>query len=274
MAKEVAKVSEEEQKALALAADAGYDEYDGAGVNELTQEDKGLPFFGIVQKMSAAVEELKAEPGQIINAATKALYSEIVFVPVVREHVYVEWTPLDKGGGLVATYQLDDPIVKEARSKQRTGKFELPNGNELIETFYLYGLVVEDDAATPAVIPFSSTQIAPYKQIMTRSDSLMRRNNLGVKVKYPLFAHRWRLETIKKQKDKWTWFVWVPSFDSEGDDAAGARLAADDPIFQQAGDLYKSFNRGQVKVNTEGYTNEGGGAVNEGGSKDDTQPPF
>nr|QIG67170.1 hypothetical protein EVB34_065 [Rhizobium phage RHph_TM26] len=269
------------------AAYAGYEQYAGQGLDDITSEDKGLPFFEVLQPLSPEVEEIEgAQAGMIINKATKELFTSIRFVPVCREHVYCEWIPRDNGGGLVATYQLNDPLVLKARSQQRVGKHELPNGNELIETFYLYGFVLDaDNNPTPAVIAYTSTKIAAYKTLTTRADSLMFRTADGRKLKFPWFAHVWKMGTEKKKKDKYTWHVWTVAFDGPNDRAEEARLPADGPIAPLASALLESQRSGTIKVNTEGLSNESGTAgVESGGgnrgrrtddpSDDGGDPPF
>lgn len=266
------------EQAAVPAEYAGYEEYAGQGLDDITSEDKGLPFFEVLQQMSPEVEEVDgAKPGMIINKATKELFDSIRFVPACRDHVYTEWVPRDSGGGLVATHQLDSDIVKAARAKQRVGKHELPNGNELIETFYLYGMVLDaDDNPMPAVISFTSTKISAYKTLTTRADSLMFKAADGRKLKFPWFAHVWNLGTEKKKKDKYTWHTWTVAFDGPNDKAEEARLPADHPAVQLGSDIYGSQRSGQLKVNTEGMSNDSGGSSGGGGGQvgEDDEPPF
>lgn len=260
---------------------AGYEEYAGQGLDDITSEDKGLPFFEVLQPLSPEVEEIEgAEPGMIINKATKELFDSIVFVPACRQHVYCEWIPRDDGGGLVGTYQLTDPLVQEARSKQRVGKYEMDNGHELIETFYLYGMVLDGDGnPMPAVISFTSTKIAAYKTLTTRADSLMFRAADGRKLKFPWFAHAWKLGTEKKKKDKYLWYTWTVAFNGDNDKAEEARLPHTHPAVEMGSGIVKSMNQGELKVNTEGLRNDGA-AVDRGdrdGSRQtasEEDPPF
>lgn len=271
-------VATKEQAKLPVEADySAYEAYAGQGLEDVTSEDKGLPFFAVLQPLSPEVEEIEeAQAGMIINKATKELYSSIRFVPACRQHTYDEWVPRDNGGGLVGVYELTDPIVAAARAKQRVGKHELPNGNELIETFKLFGFILDDDDnPTPAVIAFTSTQIAGYKTLTTRADSLMFRAGDGRKLKFPWFAHVWRLGTEKKKKDKYTWHVWTVKFDGENDKAEEARLPPDHPVMEMGSNLVASMHRGELKVNTEGLRNDGAGVdKGNGGGADETDPPF
>lgn len=266
-------VTKEEAKLPAVADMSGYEAYAGQGLEDISTEDKGLPFFEVLQPLSPEVDEIEgAQPGMIINKATKELFTSIRFVPACRSHVYTEWVPRDSGGGLVGTHQLTDKVVQDARGKQRVGKHELANGNELIETFYLYGMVLdEDDNPLPAVISFTSTKIAAYKQLTTRADSLMFRAGDGRKLKFPWFAHVWKLGTEKKKKDKYTWYTWTVAFDGKNDKAEEARLAPDHPAVELGSNIVASQRQGELKVNTEGLRNDGAAA--ERGDRDGAKMP-
>lgn len=260
-----------------LPADyAGYEEYAGEGLDDLGSDDKGLPFFEILQGQSPELDEIEgARPGMIINKATKELFESIRFVAACRSHVYTEWVPREKGGGLVDTYELTHPTVQKARSEKRVGKHELSNGNELIETFYLYGMVLDaDDNPSPAVISFTSTKIAAYKALTTRADSLMFRTKDGRKLKFPWFAHVWSLGTEKKKKDNYSWYNWTVAFDGGNDKAEDARLPADHPAVSMGSDIVAQQRQGQLKVNTEGQTNEGGSKSGGGQPAGDDDIPF
>lgn len=279
--KSTAVTTKEQAQLPAGAGDySGYEAYAGQGLEDISSEDKGLPFYEVLQPLSPEVEEVEgAVAGMIINKATKELFSSIRFVPACRQHVYTEWVPRDNGGGLVGTYQLTDPIVQAARAKQRVGKFIMPNDNELIETFYLYGMVLdENDNPSPAVISFTSTKIAAYKTLTTRADSLMFKAADGRKLKFPWFAHVWKLGTEKKKKDKYTWFTWTVGFDGPNDKAEEARLPADHAAVEMGSNIVASMNSGDLKVNTEGMRNDG--AATEGGEKGggakiaEDDPPF
>ena len=269
-------VVEKSQTSLSVEY-AGYEEFAGQGLDDITSEDKGLPFLEVLQQMSPEVEEVEgAKPGMIINKATKELFEAVRFVPACRDHVYTEWVPRDNGGGLVATHQLDSDLVRKARAERRVGKHELSNGNELIETFYLYGLVLDaNDHPTPAVISFTSTKISAYKTLATRADSLMFKTSDGRKLKFPWFSHVWSFGTEKKKKDKYTWYTWTVAFDGPNNKAEEARLPSDHLAVQLGSEIYASQKAGQLKVNTDGMSNEGGGSsARKAEATDDNDVPF
>ncbi len=264
---------------------AGMEEYEGAGLNQLDSSDKSIPFLKIIEKGSPEMEEgIGAQPGMLINTATKKLYDSVRFVPACREHSYVEWVPVDSGGGLVASYPATAPISIWAKSQR--GKVKLKNGNDLVETFYLFGSIVEDDGdVTPAVIAFTSTRIATYKTITNKASALMLPRSSGVgKFNPPWFAHAWRIGTKKETDDKKrTWFTFTADFDSPDKAAAGALLTPDHPAFQMGALLVKQQAEGTLKMADEGAAGpepdtgtSGGYSGGQGGSgsADDDDPPF
>jgi hypothetical protein len=264
---------------------AGMEEYAGAGINELDSSDKSIPFLKIIEKGSPEMEEgIGAQPGMLINTATKKLYDSVRFVPACREHAYVEWVPVDNGGGLVASYPSTAPISVWAKAQR--GKVKLKNGNDLVETFYLFGTIDDGDGdVTPAVIAFTSTRIATYKTITNKASALMLPGSNGRKFNPPWFAHAWRIGTKKETDDKKrTWFTFTADFDSPDKAAAGAILPADHPAFQMGVLLVQQKAEGTLKMADDnggrgpepdtgtsgGYSGGQGGS----GSADDDDPPF
>ena len=234
-----------------------YGDYAGAGFENQDRSDYSIPFLAVLQGLSPELETLEsAKPGFILNKVTQDVVSGkdgIVFVPCYTQHVYVEWVPRDAGGGIVGMHELDSEVVAQARAAARTGKFALPNGNELIETFYVYGIMVgEDETTSHAVIAFTSTKIKKYKAWMTKARTVQMRLPDGRKINPPLFAHRHRLKTVKEKNAKGEFYNWDVSFD--GATAEACRLAPADSIFQEAAQCMELVKSGQAKadLSTEG----------------------
>lgn len=242
------------QKQTGLPAEyAGLEEFAGQGLEDLDSSDKSIPFIKVLEKGSPEIETVDgAKPGMFINTATLQLYNSIRFVPACRDHMFVEWKPIDAGGGLIATHGLQEQIAIWAKSQR--GKIVLKNGNELIETFYLFGFVMPEDGDDsdpyPAVISFTSTRIKAYKSIVNRSDSitLPRANGAG-KFKAPWFCHVWRITSEKKVDGNQSWYVYNAAFDSPNKDAEGARLPADHPVIAMGAEMVRQKAEGALKMN-------------------------
>jgi hypothetical protein len=260
---------EQPQGGTDMALYEGYEADRGAGFENQTAEDISVPFIEVLQSNSpeAQVED-GPRPGTFINRTTGEIFSGkdgVAFIPAVTSHVVVEWVPRDKGGGIVATHELDSDLVKQVRATQPLGKYVHPtNGNDLIETFYVYGVFVPPDGSGPhpAVIAFSSTRIKPYKDWMFRARSIVISLPNGRKLtKLPLFSHRYRLTTVQAENTKGKWHTVVVRFD--GDNAEAARIAPNDELYIYAKQLCDDVNAGRKQADI----------ANAGGREDVDQSP-
>lgn len=280
------EVATKEQAGLP-AEYAGLEEFAGQGLDDLDSSDRSVPFLKVLEKNSPEIEELDgAKPGMIIDTSTQKLYESVRFIPACREHAFVEWVPIDNGGGLVASYGMGEDISKWAKTQR--GKISLKNGNDLVETFYLFGILLpeegdDDSEPKPVVISFTSTRIKTYKSIVNRSDSIMLRGTGGRKFKAPWFCHVWRIGTVKKQDGNQSWYLYTAEFDSPNKDAEGARLPADHEVVQMGAEMVRQKSSGELKMAQEGVAGEqpdtgtsggGYGGGNSGGGYEDDEPPF
>jgi hypothetical protein len=207
MAKAVA-LKEEPKTDVAIAAyDWGADA--GGGFEGTTSSDLSIPFLGILQSNSPQVENddpVGSRPGMLYNTVTKQLYDGdkgIAILPAHKEVAYVEWVPRNKGGGFVGLHDVNSPIVKkaiDANGGQKFGKLQLGE-HELIETHYIYALVLSEDGKSSegfCVISFTSTKIKPFKDWTTAMYTLKGRP--------PLWANRARIKTIKQKNEHGTYY--------------------------------------------------------------------
>lgn len=182
-----------------------YGSMSGAGFENQTSADVAIPFLALLQDLSPECKKGErqlddAEPGMLMNSVTKEIWSGeegVVVVPCDTDHKYVEWVPRTSGGGFVGSHEFDSEIVAQAKANSvQRGKLKTAAGNDLVETFYLYCLLLSDAEAlepeTPIVVSFTSTKIAAYKRIMTRLRTF--------KGKPPLFAHRLRITSVPDSK--------------------------------------------------------------------------
>lgn len=187
----------------------------GAGFENQTQADVKIPFLAVIQKLSPEVEEGNskfipgAKDGDLFNTVTHELYdgaTGVILQPCDTSHVAVEWKPRDAGGGFVGIHQIDSEYFKAAvrerdqrkmaggGDKKELNRIKTPNGTELIETFYIYGNLLNGPSGeiiTPIMVAFSSTKIGVYRSIMTRLRT--------VKGRPPLFAHQLRISSMSEK---------------------------------------------------------------------------
>jgi len=267
------KLVKKSEATTALAGRFDYGEMAGDGWDNTGQDDFTIPFLAIIQAMSPQVQETEAEyiegtkAGSLINTASQELFdgkAGVEFVPCYTQHLFVEWKNRQTdGGGFVASHEADSDIVREAKARSTEfGKYSVPveagHPHDLVETFYVYGLVVNgEEIVTPCMISFSSTKIKAYKAMMTP----MRQ----VKGRPPLFAFKLRINTVSEKNSKGTYHNFKISF---ANGSAVDSLLAPDSLFVLAGKEFKDqIAEGKVKVDHSG--------ANTGtGNSDETDAPF
>ena len=275
----------EEPKALELPTMPAYDLADlGAGFEDTTATDFLLPFLRPLQKLSPEADPDQsayiegARAGTFLNTATHDLVdgkTGFAFVPVHRTHQFLEFVPRDQGGGFVASYAPDDPRVLSAMKESGVvyGKIPFGDGNELVESFNVFGLQVQPDGqAFGVVVPFSSSQIGVYKGMMTKLDMLRVLVPGRGRVPLPMFASRLRITSKFKENKKGSWHLMEINFD--GGSADAARISPIDPLYLQAKSFRELIRSGRAKAESE----HGGLSASEaeGGSStaDDGKTPF
>lgn len=257
----------------ASTAVATYDYGDDAtGFEGMTSKDYAIPYLQLLQAMSPELKDNRSlKMGDIINTVTGEIFpgdEGIAFIPCFWDHNYVEWVPRDKGGGLVGKHALDSDVVAHAKAKAGTefGKLQTPEGNDLIETRYAYGLAIEaDGAANPAVISFSSTKLKVARNWITKAAGIQIPHPSGVRKQAPLPSHRYRLRVTTEKNSKGEFYNWAGVV-FDGESAADVRMGPQDPLYIQAKDLRKMIESGALKAADDslkpGGADDGGG---EGG---------
>lgn len=196
----------------------------GAGYENTSQSDFAIPFLGVLQTNSPQCEKQQdqymeeAEPGNLYNTVSRELIDGeegVVLVPCDTSHVFTEWVPRDKGGGFRGVHEVGSDLVKacKAAATSGVGKLATDEETELIETFYIFALrLAAVDSVEPmefVMVPFTSTKIKKYKQIMYRLRMF--------KGNPPLFAHRILLKSVPDKNAKGSFYNFdvVPAVDED-----------------------------------------------------------
>ena len=236
---------------------AAYKEYEGAGYEGQTQEDIAIPFLSVLQATSPQVEEMKnAKAGMLFNTVTEELTKEVLFIPSKSEHCFVEWVPREKGGGFVQKHKPGCDLVNNAKSAaEEFGKLKTENGNDLVETFYYYGMLVDEkEPLGPAVIAFTSTKIKVYRRFNTRINTFMLKTPDGRKMRPPMFSHVLRISSVPEENNKGKFFNF--KLESANTSLADSMVTPDDPRFQAAAEIYELINSGVARAAYETATHE------------------
>lgn len=249
-----------------------YSAYEGQGFESHTRDDYAVPFLGVLQSNSPLVEtNAEARPGMLVNTVTQQLYSGkegVVFVPVDTTHNVLEWKPRNAGGGFVAAHLMDSDIVKKAQDEQEFGKWKSVKGvetsNDLIETFAVYGILVDDKGVSEqAIISFSSTKIKTYKRWMTKARTVQVQLPNGRRINPPLFAHKFRITSLSEKNAKGSFFNFNIDFD--GGSAEKARIPTSDALFQSAVSFFEVLKSGGIKAAYDSQKDAGSVAAEDEG---------
>lgn len=209
------EVATEVKGTVVTGYDYGDDTHSGFEGTKIT--DLSIPFVNVLQPMSPEIVDNTIEgarPGDLFNSVTKEIMKQpLTIIPVYKEAAVVEWVPRNKGGGLVDRHELDSEIFKDAIAKNggsrippkdADGKriqFKSPAGNDLIETYYVYCLIVDADGKNTegyCVLSFASTKIKVHKDWMT--------SMYTIKGRPPIFANRCHVSTVKEIRESGTSF--------------------------------------------------------------------
>jgi len=159
----------------------------------------------VLKKNEAYIED--AEPGNIwLRNSEEPIHEEIVFQPCHFSKDWVEWIPRKQGGGFVGRYdeKPDDAEQYKDPERPRSLRFRMPSGNEIVETRYFAGFVLQENgAALPYIIPLSSTGHSFGKDLMFRLNN--RRLNDGSKP--PIWANTVTLKTRMRNNNAGEWYV-------------------------------------------------------------------
>lgn len=255
---EVAKTQE-----AGLPAEFDYSQYAGQGFEAHTRDDYAVPFLGVLQSNSPLVEVSTARAGMLVNTVTQETFdgsTGVIFIPVDTQHVVVEWKPRNQGGGLVAIHQLNSEIVQKAKAEQEFGKWKTikgdPKSNDLIETFYVYGIFVgENETPQQMIMTFSSTKIKVYKRWMTQARTVQVATPNGGRVNPPLFAHKYRIKTVGEKNADGSYFNFQIEFEEK--DATKARIPTSSHLFAAAREFFRLIKEGSVKAAYDSQTETG-----------------
>lgn len=193
---------------------AAYDYGDmaGEGSEGTTTDDVSIPFMNLLQPLSPQVSGDTAidgaKPGDFLNNVTQDIISGktgFLFQPCFRDHCFIEWVPKDNGGGFVGRHEVNSQAVLDAIAENGGSKYgELKRGsNELVETIYIYGLVLNADGTDIegfAVLPCWSTKMKPLRAAWTQY-TITKVGPIGNKRTPPLYSMRWKI-TSKGDKNK------------------------------------------------------------------------
>ena len=205
----------------------------GSGLENVTSEDMAIPRLKILQALSPEVNKNDGKPvegasaGDVLNTVTNNLYTDdnpLVVLPVAYKRLFLEWTPRESGGGLVA--QHDDASILDKTTKNNFGQDALPNGNYIQTSATHFLLVINQDGSfDQAMLAMAGTQLKKSRTW----NSMMASAKMNVDGKVftpPSFSHKYTLKTVQESNDRGAWFGWSIT--------SGGALSKDEMVYYEA----------------------------------------
>tara|TARA_Y100001938_G_scaffold150764_1_gene243293 strand:+ start:2385 stop:3176 length:792 start_codon:yes stop_codon:yes gene_type:complete len=225
---------------------------EGTGLEALGTEDYALPFLRVIQSNSPQIKKSEptkyiegAEEGDLFNTLTKQVFrgeEGALVVPCAYVKKFIEWVPIDQGGGLVRD---DHPasIVNQCTRSADNRQLLLDNGNEIVETSqYFLMLVDNEEVPEQVLLSCTSTQLTFARRWNTMLRTAHVKNNAGESVLAPMFAYTYRIKTGIQSNNRGSWY--------------GLSVERDRPTSMQVAKLSKEFmvaaRAGEVNVKQEG----------------------
>lgn len=179
-----------------------YGEDAGAGFEGQDANEIQISFIQIVQGLSDQIKPNKpkyiegAKLGDMYDSVTNELLpSRLLFVPAFKQKAWTQWIDPEHGRGFIERHEKDAPFVIEAKRAcgKNWGTIPVPGEptHQLVETIYMYGIVVDDDRLfEPYMIGWASSKMRPYRAWNKKLNKCMTLNvRTKKKEKVPLFAH-------------------------------------------------------------------------------------
>ena len=247
---------------------------------DISAQDMALSYFSPLAGNSPQCQEgtdkynEDARPGMIIDNVTQELIEGrtkgIQVIPCYHEKKIVEWVPRDQGGGWVAEHHINSGIEKKA-TKDSQGRLILDNGNQVVETAYLYAIILKgDDTIIPdwGVIPFKSTQLSKFRQLNTYKKKAVEIVN-GRVLNLAPFAYKYNFTTAPESNTKGSWYGWKIT---PGGLLAPVPELSSNHIYQAAKAYAAAVKSGVVRATSAAIDNTGSDTVPAGSDSEDGVP--
>lgn len=211
----------------------------GKGTENITQQDKGMPYLKILQSMSPEIAKKNdryvegATAGMFYHTGNRELFNEGVrIVPIYFKSVVQEWWPRNHANkGLVATYE----TMNEAKRKKKH------EGTNLNLTHMHFVLMWSEDKEEyiPCIFACDRTKLSPSKTLLGLIDNYTLEFN-GEQFKAPAFSRSYTLETTEQQKGDYTFYNFSVY--------PGEDVYDDEEFVQYCSRLVDDFEKGAVQV--------------------------
>lgn len=209
MAKKKNEVATTKNNAVVDAG--GFEEFAGAGMENVTADDILIPRLAILQDLSPQLKKTKSEfiegasSGDICDLGVGDIFKEgVLFLPVYYKKEYLEWAPRSSDESLVNIHS-NGSILDQCERNDKNQPV-LPNGNLIVETAQFYGLNLSAGGRW-SFIPMASTQLKKSRKWLTLANSEKLEGANG-SFTPPLFYRTYNLVAAEESNNQGDWTGW------------------------------------------------------------------
>lgn len=184
------------------------------GFEQLDSSKMAVPFLKIAQSLSPQLKKTKAEyiegleEGDIFNQSTKEVYGKSVELIILKyENVFIEWKP-DRGG--LVSYHTPENADRLAVDKSDFRKWITADGNELVEYYSYYCLVVGHEKQGIVILSLSSSALKTARELNRIMTTHIMDDGRVAKPYYLVF----QMDSIERSNDQGDWYS--PKFKISG----------------------------------------------------------
>ena len=215
---------------VVIAEGLDYGEDMGRDADAIDNSEIKIPFLKLLQEKSRNIPE-GASHGMLLNTATGEFYDGregVQLITVHRIRRFVEWKPESTGGGIVRKLDEgnddDAKVIDQCRKDQDFGQYKNPellaeclantpqgkapnldSVNDIIETVYVWAMLVDNGSFKPVVLSLSKGKIGPWHSWVRMAVNQTIPNSGGQKP--PFFAHQIRLGVDDQKDDYGNWKI-------------------------------------------------------------------
>jgi hypothetical protein len=255
------KSTEVAERGSSEIAQKEFDQFEGAGLENVGAADLLVPRISILQALSPQLNTKKteyiegAQQGDICDVGVGEKFSDgILFLPVYYRKDYLEWSPRASGKGLVSIHS--SPAILDETTRDDKNKPVLPNGNYISETAQFFGFNLTAEGRQ-SFLPMASTQLKKARQWLTLATGEKLSRADGSSFQPPLFYRTYMLTTAEESNAEGDWFGWkiergltLPELEAEGHDWR--------ELMNWAGLFKQSLEKGQAKGDTSAMGGDNG----------------
>lgn len=242
MANNIAKA-----KNIELSPDLSFEDYAGAGLENVTKDDVLIPRLTLLQALSPQLNKKKPEYiegasiGDIADVGTGETFeAPILFLPVHFQKVWIEWAPRESGKGLVGIHESADCM--EGCDQNDRGQWVNAAGNYIAETSQFFGFNLAAEGRK-CFVSFTSTQLKKARRWNTLAMSEKLKRKDGSEYTPPLFYRAYKLGSAEESNSQGDWAGWTVERGPKAEELPNFQT-----LFQEAIEFRNQLISGTVKA--------------------------